>query len=91
MRVTQSVPCPLDGFDGCAVVYNLMATEAALDAFYRKTGAEETATPVVASIEGWPLADVDPWGKDSPLAWRFWASRQGFAQAMASWLQNPDF
>ena len=73
------------------VVYNLMATEGELDAFYAKTGGAETHTPIIVRIEGWPLNGDGPWGKATPLAWRFWASRTGFAQAMAQWLNHPDF
>jgi len=91
MKVTRAVQCPLPGLEAVEVVYNLMASEAQMDAFYGKVGGDGTAKPLVVEVRNWPKEMPEPFGKDAPMAWRFWASRTGFGVAMAAWLNDPDF
>ena len=88
--IAQAIMCPLPGLEMVEVVYNVMATEAQMDALYRKPNAEN-AEGVIVEVKSWPLDGDGPWSENAPLAFRFWAARQGFAQAMAAWLNNPDF
>lgn len=91
MQVTRAVSCPLPGLESVEVVYNLMASESQMDAFYSKVGGNGTTDSIITEVRNWPKDVPGPWGKDAPMAWRFWASRTGFGVAMAAWLSDPDF
>lgn len=88
MQTTITRTCPLPGFETVAITYDLMATEADLDAFQKTMGAERAA--IVKSVQGWPGGELgdDPFGKPVPMLFRVWAIKQ-VALAIAEYMADP--
>jgi hypothetical protein len=91
MILEYSLKCPIAGFEGVTVYYNMMASSRETDVFYANSGKDGSHAKVITRIEGWPLNGTEPFGEDAPLGWRFWASRTGMKQAFNEWLADPDF
>jgi hypothetical protein len=86
MQVQQDVICDLPEFPDITVTYSLMATAKQLDAF--RVGLDpETAKPVIVKIVG---LTVDPFGENSPLAFRFWCAYQGWKTALQQFVTDPN-
>ena len=93
-ELAYTIKCPLPGFETVGVTYNMLASEKDADIFSRKAGKDDSADGIVLGVEGWDAKQYgdDPWdyGK-SPLGFRVWAARKGFAQAVAEFVNDPNF
>lgn len=89
MQTTVTRQCPLPGFEAVAITYNLMATEAELDAFQKSIGA--VPGRIVAGVEGWPGGEHgdEPLGKGAPMLFRVWAVKQ-VTLAIAEYMADPN-
>lgn len=79
------------GFESVELIYNLYAPEKAANAFIAAMGGRNTAEGVILEVKNFPAEyGADPWGEDSPMAFRAWAARKGWAAAMAGFLADPN-
>lgn len=93
MELTATIECPLEGFEGVSVTYNMMATEAEADQFSVTAGRHGSHEPVVLKVDGWPVDKYgpDPWNYEkAPMAFRVWAARKGFGAAVREFLNDPN-
>jgi len=92
-ELTIAVKCPLAGFEQVSVVYDMLATEAAADRFSTRLGRDGTHTPIVVRVDGWDAATYgdDPWSREkAPMAFRAWAARIGYGQAVGQFVTDPN-
>ena len=89
MLTTITRQCPIPGLEGVAVTYNLMTTEAELDAFQKSIGTAPGR--IVESVQGWPGGEFgpEPLGKDAPMHFRVWAMKQ-VTKAIAEYMADPN-
>ena len=90
--IQQTVICPLPGLEGVSVTYNLMATEAEINALASGLGQAEGVKRenVIVSVNGWPEGyGGDPFGPNSPLAFRVWALQAGIGDAVKAFVRDP--
>jgi hypothetical protein len=97
--LAQEINVEVPGFEGCKVVFDLMATEDAVDRFIRRMGGpdgpggEPTHKGVVLEVINWPaeFAGIDPWDRArSPMAFRAWVSRAGWGGAVKAFITDPN-
>lgn len=91
-QILQTIECPLPGFEGVTVTFDLMATQHQIDAFVKQAGLNKSHEGVIAKIEGWPPEfGLDPWdGKVVPGVWLAWVARKGYGMAMKAYLDDPN-
>lgn len=85
MQTTIIVDCPL--FEGVRLAYNMMASETEMNDFGKSLGSENEG---VVTVEGWPHP-FDPFGEESPMAFRLWAAKPGLQEATRRFLADPNF
>jgi len=89
MRTEQKAQCELPGFESVTVTFDMLASEADMDAFSQSLGAN--AQHVVKDVAGWDNDQYGaPFGAGSPVAFRVWASRQGLYKAVAEYASDPN-
>jgi len=84
MITTITISCPLPGFEGVQVTFNLLASEAQYDAFMRSL-ARDAADVVITEITGWPSGT--PFDADTPLLFRLWLAQDGYIEAVKAYLR----
>lgn len=92
-EITQTVKCPLPGFEGVEITFDLMATPEQSSLFIRHMGALESHVGVVVKVEGWPeeVFGADPWDtKRVPVVWVTWAGKKALAQALEGYFDPPN-
>lgn len=92
-EITQTVKCPLPGFEAVEITYNLMATPEQSNGFIRHMGAQGSHVGVVVKVEGWPGDEFgsDPWNiQRVPMIWMTWAGKKGLLQAVEGYLNDPN-
>lgn len=90
-EIERTVGCPLPGLEAVKITYNLMASAKEIDAWTQSVG-ERFAAKVVTKVEGWPGGEFgqEPFGADSPLAFRVWACQKGIHQAIREFVSDPN-
>ena len=92
-ELEQAVPCPLKGFECVVVHFNMLAPEKAADAITAKAGREGSDKGVVALVDGWDADKygADPWDYEtSPMAFRMWAAKRGYRDAIIAFVTDPN-
>lgn len=86
MEIQWTVMCPLPGLEQVAVTYNLMVSEAELNAAQESLSAGN----LVAEVQNWPPDLGEPFGPEAPLAFRMWAVHKGIRAAAREFLTDPN-
>ena len=86
--IHRTVACPLEGFEGVTVTYNLMASANEVNAF--STDFDAAPGLVIAGVSGWPEElNAEPFGNDAPLAFLIWARQTGIKEAIRAYAADP--
>lgn len=91
-QITQTIGCPLPGFETVKVTFNLMATPEQVNNFVRQAGDNGSHVGVV-TVDGWPAEEwgPNPWDiRRVPGVWAAWAARKGYGIAMKAYLDDPN-
>ena len=89
----KTIPCTIPSMENVTVTYNMLMSEAQADTLHKKLGREGSAEGAILRVEGW---DADTYGPDpwdvarSPILFRLWACRRGWAKAMNEWVADPN-
>ena len=89
MQIHIPVTCPLETLEGVTVIFNMMANNKQLDTLQRTLGRERE--DIIVSVEGWPEEyGTEPFGEESPIAFRAWAVKDGFTEALRKFVTDPN-
>jgi hypothetical protein len=91
-QIPSTVSCPYPGFETFAITYDMMARAGAITRLQSTMGqAEDSRTEVVIDMTGWPEAEFPggPFGDNAPMAVLLWTVRDGYAEAVAQFANNP--
>lgn len=86
-KITRTVECPLPGFEGVTVTYDLMASREQVNTFSSDFQADTQG--VVVEVTGWPEEYGAPFGEQTPLAFEIWARQRGITDAIKALAADP--
>ena len=92
-ELTQAIECPVPGFEGVTIHFNMLAPESTADAFAAKAGRGGSAEGIVTAVDGWDEKTYgdDPWDYErSPMAFRVWAAKVGYGTAVKDFVTDPN-
>lgn len=90
MDRTQTVACPLIGFENVQIEFNMMAGSNTWDAWMRSLGTENSDGVVVA-VHGWDEAQFGPaFGGGTPMAFLLWATKRAVSGAFQAYANDPN-
>ena len=93
-QIPRTVTCPYPGFETFSVTYNMMATVKQVEHAAASMGAgpEVDRSNVIMDMNGWPEAEYPggPFGKRAPVLVQIWILREGFAKAIAGYVNDPN-
>jgi hypothetical protein len=92
LKPTQiPLACPVEGFEGVTVVFDMLASPSQIDAALNRMGQAGTIKPLIAQVDNWPEEYGEPFGVDTPTAVFVWAIRVGWKGALTAFIVAPNF
>lgn len=89
MQTVVTVQCPLPGLEAVEVDFDMMASEADTNA-WGESGAIRHNEKVIRTVRNFPEEYGEPFGPDSPVAFRIWCVRKGYRQAVRTFVDDPN-
>ena len=88
MQTHVTVDCPIPGLEDVTIEFDMMMTEAEMDRWVKSLGTDQAN---FVTVHNWPEGKGDPFGsKSSPMAFRLWACRVAFEDALTKFVGDEN-
>lgn len=93
-QIPYTLTCPYPDFETFSVTYNVWASTEDAEKLVDSIGDPATVdrSAVIIDMTGWPEAEYPggPFGKKAPMLVAIWVLREGFAKAIAGYVNDPN-